>query len=288
MGLSGRRVGLSFAVAALLGGAAVAAALGPTEEAQDTAPQAAPTPTASVVTPTESAVTPIPDPGPPELLPNMRSLDAFDFFVASTGDGRELRFAAALANFGPGPLLLRPRPDAAGCPRDQHPASQVVFRDVGGDGVYRPLRDRPLRRRVVGCMLEHPDHDHWHFDAMASYALRDPATDRVLSEHRKVSFCLRDNRRVPRVTTRVRREHFGDCTRTRHQGISPGWVDVYTSDLAGQSLPLPRGQQRRVLCLDLSADPRDRIEEADETDNAVAIGLVVRGFSVRLRPQANC
>ncbi|MFC7495948.1 MULTISPECIES: lysyl oxidase family protein [unclassified Nocardioides] len=279
MGRWGRGRVLGLGAGALVAGAVLVAALGRTDGAPTGDPQERPPPT-----------TPAPSPsaGPTPLLPNMRSLEAFDLDVVRTPGGRELRFAAALANLGPGPLLLRPLAAGATCPAGQHPATQLVFRDVGADATYHPLRERPLRRQPVGCMLEHPDHDHWHFDAMAAYALRDPATGATLAERRKVSFCLRDNRRVSGVATRVRREHFGECSRTARQGISPGWVDVYSADLAGQSLPLPPGAGRRALCLDLTADPRGRIEEADETDNAVSTGIVVRGPDARFAPGVRC
>jgi hypothetical protein len=39
----------------------------------------------------------------------MRSLGASDLSVEVLGDVRRLRFAASLANVGPGPLLLLPR-----------------------------------------------------------------------------------------------------------------------------------------------------------------------------------
>ena len=137
-------------------------------------------------------------------------------------------------------------------------------------------------------MLMHADHDHRHFDAMASYVLRDPADHEVLAMKRKVSFCLRDNRRVRGVPTLVRREYFGECSRRTHQGISPGWIDVYSADLPGQSLPLPSGRGPRLLCLDLAADPRELAKEVNETDNGTSIGLRVAGLGVRRAPGADC
>lgn len=246
-------------------------------------PAPAPPPSAS-----QDAAQPEEPRGPPLLLPNLRSLRAEDLFVQETPVGRELRFAAWLANLGPGPLMLRPRPPSSGCPRGQHSAVQLVHRDKGVDGIYRLGKDPPLRRRFAGCMLMHADHDHWHFDAMASYVLRDPATDEVLAARRKVSFCLRDNRRVRGVPTLVRREYFGECSRTTGQGISPGWIDVYSSDLPGQSLPLPFGREPRVLCLDLTADPRELTKEGNENDNGTSIGLRVADLDVRLAPGARC
>ena len=131
-----------------------------------------------------------------------------------------------------------------------------MHRDGNADGVFQRSRDRTDSRRDVGCMLRHRGHRHWHFDAMAAYSLRRPGTDNALVSRNKVSFCLRDNRRVPGQRVVVRREHFGRCSRSSQQGISPGWVDVYTADLDGQWLRLPRGVNDEVVCLDLTADPR--------------------------------
>ena len=129
-------------------------------------------------------------------------------------------------------------------------------------------------------MLEHPTHDHWHFDAMAGYSLSTPPGDR-LSAQRKVSFCLRDNRRVRGVETLVAREHFGECTRGGPQGISPGWVDVYRAALDGQWLRVPAGIDGRLACLTLEADPADLLLESDETDNATSIPIRITGTRVR-------
>ena len=129
-------------------------------------------------------------------------------------------------------------------------------------------------------MLDHPTHDHWHFDAMAAYSLTVPGRQ-TRGARDKVSFCLRDNERVaghPRV---VPRSHFGDCTAESPQGISPGWVDVYGADLDGQSLRLPPRIDGRVACLRLEADPADLLLETDETDNATAIPIRIDGTRVR-------
>jgi hypothetical protein len=103
-----------------------------------------------------------------------------------------------------------------------------------------------------------------------------------------VSFCLRDNRRVPGLPVVVRREHFGECERTGPQGISPGWVDVYPADLDGQWLRLPRDTEGEALCLDLEADPRGLIGETDETDNATSVAVRVKGTHVRRAARRLC
>src|SRR4030095_1831560 len=82
---------------------------------------------------------------------------------------------------------------------------------------------------------------------------------RVLVSRDKVSFCLRDNYKVPAQRIVVPRRHFGRCSRNSQQGISPGWVDLYKADLSGQWLRLPANVGSDVLCLDLKADPLGRL-----------------------------
>jgi hypothetical protein len=70
----------------------------------------APTPEPAAGTPASAAPPRSPTPTQPVLLlPNMRSLRAGDLSIETVGDERRLRFAASLANMGPGPLLLLPQ-----------------------------------------------------------------------------------------------------------------------------------------------------------------------------------
>jgi hypothetical protein len=241
-------------------------------------------PSPSGAMPTATQSTPPPTPRVPQapalLLPNMRSLNASDLQIEVVGSTRRLRFAASLANVGPGPLLLLPR-GRGGCPSGQHEAVQVLHRDGDRDGKFRRASDREGSRRLTGCMLRHPDHKHWHFDAMASYSLRCAGSSRVLVSRDKVSFCLRDNYKVPAQRIVVPRRHFGRCSRNSQQGISPGWVDLYKADLSGQWLRLPANVGSDVLCLDLKADPLGRLVETDEADNATSVAFRLDGTRVR-------
>lgn len=281
----GRAVGVGVVLTFALLTVAVLTTAGDEPEASSQ-PGSSPSATATTPSPTTSSP-PSDPPGPALLLPNMRSLGAGDLQIQVVGERRLLRFSASLANLGPGPLLLRPTRGVA-CPAGQHPANQLLHRDRNTDGRYQSERDTVVRRRHAGCMLAHPDHDHWHFDAMAAYSLRRPGTTEPLVARDKVSFCLRDNVRVRNQPVVVRREHFGECSRHRRQGISPGWVDIYTADLSGQTLRLPAGPRRQTLCLDLEADPDDLLLETDETDNASSVGIRIRARSVRRVPPATC
>lgn len=237
------------------------------------------------VTTTQTPAPTVAERHPDWLLPNMRSIAASDLQVERVGNRRRLRFAASLANVGDGPMFVVPI-GRAGCPAGQIRVRQEIHLDRDGDRVFQRHRDRRRVRRGAGCMLDHPTHDHWHLDAMASYTLRLPDGER-LSAQRKVSFCLRDNRRAPGAPRVVAKEYFGECSRTTRQGISPGWVDVYRADLDGQSVALPPRVRRQRICLTLAADPFDLLVETDETDNATTIALRVLGQRVR-RVRGGC
>jgi hypothetical protein len=227
---------------------------------------------------------PSPTAGPAFLLPNLRSLPAENVHIARTGDRRVLRFAGVLSNLGPGPLEVAPR-ESRTCPPGQRHADQVLYHDADRDGRFSRAVDRRVSLRPAGCMLDHPTHKHWHFDATASYVLSTPGATAPVAAKEKVSFCLRDNR--PVVDSPLRR-HYGDCTRDRVQGITAGWADVYRASLPGQALELPAGLTDGVYCLTVTADPMRLLHEAREDDNASVRALRITGPDVTGAPPAAC
>jgi hypothetical protein len=270
MGARTLAIGVAFAVALGL----LVAAVNRRDRAQPLDQRATTTSSASVAGETA------------ELLPNLLSLDATQLEIEPMGDRRRLRFAGTLANSGPGPLELLPR-GRGRCAPGEHAAQQLLYVDTSGDGRFQRSRDAQERRAFAGCMLRHRGHDHWHFDAMASYRLRLPGSDDALAHRPKVSFCLRDNERLEGVVGPPR-EHFGECSATGVQGISPGWVDVYGPDLDGQWLALPRTFTSGLVCLDLAADPRDLVLETDESDNATTTAVRIRGDRARVVSTTRC
>ena len=117
-------------------------------------------------------------------------------------------------------------------------------------------------------MVFHPAHDHWHLQRFARYELRSVATDAVVAASPKVSFCVRDSLAAfPDVPGFSAFAYYGQCARNSITGLSVGWADWYAAFLPGQDLDvtgLPNGR----YCLTSTADPRDGIDEADETNNA--------------------
>ncbi len=250
-----------------------------TNEAGESEPETAP-PAPSASGDTSPTASGPPREEPARLLPNMRSLTARDLQIRGNGADRRLHFAAWLANQGPGPLLVEPL-SRGSCPVGQRAAEQVAHVDTARDGVFQRRHDPPRHRTPAGCMVDHPTHDHWHFDAMARYALVTVDQSEQLAARDKVSFCLRDNTRVPGSAPLQRKEYFGECERNTPQGISPGWVDVYDVDTPGQSLRLPPGTPDGVYCLILEADPHGQLFETDETDNGSAHAVRITGTNVR-------
>jgi hypothetical protein len=217
------------------------------------------------------------DDGSGELLPNLDVLPATHISVDTSGRGRRLRFDSTLVNRGSGPLevipLLLPR-----CPRGQRHVEQVVYVDGDEDARYDRRTDRRATTYPAGCMLFHPGHDHWHIDGSAGYALTPAGSATPVVARDKVSFCLRDSDRLRRRAGAPRT--YGECARDRRQGISVGWTDLYDASLDGQTLPLRAGVGDGDYCLRLTADPGDLFRETDESDNASAVPVRLRGDRV--------
>jgi hypothetical protein len=193
----------------------------------------------------------------------MRSRLPIHVHVVVRGQQRRLRFGSALANIGPGPLEIVPRPRAT-CPPGERGVDQAVYQDSDGNGRFRRSTEHRRVFRPSGCMHFHPAHHHWHVDASARYWLTKAGDPTVLAGHRKVSFCLRDSRLMPGGTLKA---FYGACSRDRRQGISTGWSDLYDAFLPGQSLRLPRAVGAGTYCLWQQADPLDVLRESNETDN---------------------
>lgn len=215
---------------------------------------------------------PRPIPASARLLPNLKSLPPEDVELRIADGQRQLWFTSIIANAGYGPAEVAPdglRP----CPAGQQHASQVLYRDSARDARFDRAADQKTTLRTGGCMLDHAGHEHWHFDAMARYSLTRPGERTAVVESTKVSFCLRDNRQTPSVSAVKVPKHYGDCGPKKVQGISPGWADVYDTDLPDQHLVLPASLPNGSYCLHNAADPLGKLLETDDTDNAAVIAV---------------
>ena len=227
----------------------------------------------------------------PLLLPNARALPAAELYIRRDGSGhRVLRFESGLANTGRGPLEVRPN-DLGSCGPDKQHASQILYRDRDRNGWFKRSVDTNFARRDAGCMVFHPSHDHWHFEAAARYALWDPdrRQEPIVVSRRKMSFCLRDTEKVPpRWATRDYPQFYGECHRSTPQGISIGWVDIYGNYLPGQSLRLPNAMPTGVYCMRTTVDPHHALRESSDSDNSSVRAIRIRGERVTVKPFRRC
>ncbi len=223
------------------------------------------------------------------LLPDLVALRAQDLHVTRQNGVRKLRFESALANIGDGPVEVRPDQQQT-CPDGKRHASQIMYRDVDGNGRYAVKVDTQVARRSAGCMVFHPHHNHWHFEAASRYTIFRPnrPSDTIVAQ-RKMSFCLRDSKRVPAAYGSFRyAQHYGACSRYSPQGISIGWADVYQSYLAGQAIRLPRSMGNGLYCLRVTVDPKDELVETRNNNNSSLRAFSLSGDKVIYRDSARC
>ena len=222
------------------------------------------------------------------LLPDLVTLAPSQLSVETLPNRTRLRLGNTIANQGVGPLELYGTPDpGVDCDGNGQPTNDVttfqrVFRDDNGNGYFDPDRatDTEADEVEVGCRVYHPAHFHWHFQDFATYRLKSPAGETVASST-KVSFCVLDGfNPFPGLPGVPEFGHYpagsGFCDDVSDQGLSVGWADVYGAGLPGQHInvsDVPGG----LYCLASIADPRNRLEELDDSNNA-------RRLTIRLRP----
>jgi hypothetical protein len=129
------------------------------------------------------------------------------------------------------------------------------------------------QKQQVGGFEWHDEHKHYHFQDFAHYELRtlladgspDDSAAGLISSSPKVSFCLIDSLKVRDDASPLPR--YNTCN-PLEEGISPGWTDIYTSDLEGQMLSLgTHGDGRYALVVAL--DTSDHLLETNNANNRV-------------------
>ena len=209
------------------------------------------------------------------LLPDLVTRPPGEVYVS----GNNLRFSNTVANRGVGPLEIFPEPTSGadcnhnGDPTDDRRAYQRVFHDSadpGSPGWFDYHVDTEFSDHLVGCMMFHPAHNHWHFDDFARYLLQN-ASGQIVARSVKVSFCVADGSRVfPNLKGSRTYEVYpfpgGVCSDSTTEGLSIGWADTYTAATQGQSVNisgLPTGD----YCLISRADPHNVLQELKDTNN---------------------
>ncbi len=145
-----------------------------------------------------------------------------------------LRFNGYLHNLGPGAIDFRGSRSSTSEPMK---AFQRVY---NSDGTFK---EEPSAAELVYVTAD--GHEHWHLQRAAKYSLWNLAKSAEVAPAMKVGFCLDDSEHVetgvgPKEAVysdatgrEFCRQHQPEAT-SLFEGISPGWRDLYSSNLAFQ------------------------------------------------------
>lgn len=221
------------------------------------------------VTPTPGSSTLVPE--PLELLPDLILWDNplvgvnyLEYLEPHASTGRELlRFSTGVANVGDGPLIVHGGDIIDGT----QTVDQFILREDGSQVA-----------RDAGEFVFHPGHGHVHFDGYAEYNLRvvlpDEGVGPLVATSDKVSFCLLDFSVFDSSLANSPDMPQFDSCESQTQGVSVGWIDVYSADLPDQWIDVedvPPGE----YWFETVVDPFDRIRESDETNNVFRTKIVL-------------
>jgi hypothetical protein len=228
-----------------------------------------------------------------ELLPDLVTRTPGKVYLQITPRGRHfVRFSNEVLNVGAGPLELRPRVgdcNRNGDPADDRASWQRIYRDGNGDGRFTRGVDALFRTRSAGCTRYHAAHRHWHFDALAEYAVRRVfSAGPLLAGGKKTNSCVLDTRRrLPQAPGSPRRKYYGGCRRDSVGGISIGWGDLYSAKVSGQELDVT-SLAGGAYCLVSRADPENRLQESNERNNVRTTRIELSSERVDWQPHRAC
>jgi len=204
--------------------------------------------------------------GPPDLVsvaPDPKPVGTVSF-----GDTELLvvTFDGLIRNLGPGPL------DIYGNPNSDNDVDAPHQRVWDGDS-WTPADRPPIR-------FESADgHNHFHFLQIARYSLWNETSSTRIAPSNKVGFCLIDSIQDDPDAARGYFSDDGNYCRqgspeasVLRMGISPGFSDLYASDVALQWVDLSDVEPGRYRVA-AEVDPFDLVEEADESNNRIAFAL---------------
>jgi len=208
------------------------------------------------------------------LYPDLKTRPPRDLSFAQRDDvGWVLRFTNTVANVGQGPLELQGDPNTSA--GEEHPIFQNFY---DADGILTESK------QVATDTTYHAEHNHYHFtDFGASVLLeRKAGSNRYRATSMtgaKTSFCIEDV--VEDLGEGDSEQTYTECG-TDLQGLTPGWSDIYASDLWGQWIvigdkPLADGKYG----LKSTVDPLNLLDEGakkrEKNNSAITYFTVTNG-----------
>lgn len=202
-------------------------------------------------------------------MPDLQTFPPTNLVIWFDAQGRKtLRFSNWILNAGQGVLEIWGESNAV---TERTSVTQRLYKT---DGSYD--------ERATGDFVFHPTHNHWHTENFALYELwslkADGEPDEVVALTDKVSYCLRDDRQFNLRGAAPRGAYF-QCNQQK-QGMSVGWIDIYSFDTPGQIVDIT-GVPNGVYLLRSTVDPDNQLVESNDDNNAAAIYIEITGNRVR-------
>lgn len=222
-------------------------------------------------------------------------------YIGQGSDDGRVRLSIATPNIGYGHLEVRGTNlyicgtdtftvPPFSCPNGK-PVSTVIVQRI-----YQ--KDTNIMRyydRSAGSMTYHPYHKHLHVSDWVVFSLRiknptepDPLKWPLVGESSKMGYCLMDaltcadakgycknnNDSILVNFPNARSETYKTCGESV-QGISSGYIDVYTVETYGMWIDLPPGTCNGNYYLVAAVDPFNHILEEDESNNMIVMPLTL-------------
>jgi hypothetical protein len=192
------------------------------------------------------------------MLPDVVEETPQHLSIQNTRQREFLRYSTTHWNFGDGPLEIAGggRVDACVIEGVAYPQCTIAQQNIRN-------RDGELvATHPAGVAIFHPEHNHWHQNAVAFFAIRSSLDGTEIGPAGvKTTFCLVDVEYADKKTRGSERAYW-ECNGDL-QGISVGWGDEYHHSTQGQELDitgLPAGD----YYLTHDADPDNHWLETDD------------------------
>ncbi|HEX2040772.1 MAG TPA: lysyl oxidase family protein [Acidimicrobiales bacterium] len=210
----------------------------------------------------------------PNLVPNVEDVQVQDHRFTESGfeQGAFLWFDTRAQNLGRVPVQIT-------IDEVETPESSTVSQCVSWRNPQAHICRETER---VGGYRWHAAHDHFHYEEFAAYQLRHVAPDGrpdysdagLVRLSDKVSFCFLDSEQADPNARPTAFYTDVNCSAPAVMGISPGWTDIYQSDLEGQSLSLegvPNGRYALIIDMDYA----NTLRETNDDDNYVEVTIEI-------------
>jgi Lysyl oxidase len=214
--------------------------------------------------------------------------------TALHGSTRCLRFSTGPENTGSGPYEARfdLRQGTISAPNESNLTGPGILTGVVTQRIYRS--DGTHVDRNAGRWQFHPAHAHYHVQNMLSYklyAVKDAATGKVaqVGTGAKASFCTFNIAMINWTTFTSAPSQWRDLSvcyppagsTEVDMGISPGWSDVYTWDLADQYVDFSAGGEGEYV-IQVEVNPEHTILTSNPNDNYGYALVKVEGDRVQM------